>query len=186
MSAITSGPIEMLAKFENIFDLFFNQFIISLNNLFWNPLPFLYMRKHASLFIVAGLMFMVLGVGILSNGSLFLGEFQIEQTPPYPDLVVTDVAHGDGSLLVTVQNQGVLDVETTDYEPYLYLYVDGNREWVYSYAMFSDNAFTLVDGVSELVLEPLEGIHLVKACIDPTNAISEQDEYNNCYEETLY
>jgi hypothetical protein len=140
-------------------------------------------RKHASFFIAAGLMCVVLGAGIISNGTLFLGEFQVAATPPYPDLIISDLNGDNGQLFVTVENQGTLDMEAQEFSPYLYLYVDGEREWIYSYPMYSDISFVMAGTSYVFELEPVEGVHLLKVCIDPTDEIREQDEYNNCYEE---
>lgn len=152
---------------------------------FESPINLFFMRKHASFFIVAGLMFMVLGVGIISNGTLFLGEFQVTATPPFPDLIVTDLENTGESLYITVANQGTMDMQALDFIPYLYLYVDGNREWIYSYPMYSDVTFIMAGTSYIFALNPVEAGHTIKVCIDPTDGVMEQDEYNNCYEEII-
>lgn len=95
------------------------------------------------------------------------------------DLTVYDLSMDDEDVLsVKVKNQG--DVDAND-DTYLYVYVDGDREASYK---IDDNYLESDEMVSvtfELnVLEDLDEEKEVKACIDATDEVDEDNESNNC------
>jgi len=109
-------------------------------------------------------------------------------TRTLPDLTVSNIFRNEGGVLgVVLRNVGETDVVPTTNDPRIYIYIDGVREWSYSYSTLADQSF--LEGGGRSVISPQvldeEDQYVVEACIDPSGMIAELDESNNCYETTI-
>lgn len=96
------------------------------------------------------------------------------------DLTVTDLSMDGDDLIVKVKNQGDQDVSSSD-TPYLYVYVDGDKESSYSIdSDYLDGNETLNVTFTLDALDNLDENVEVEACVDPTDTVDESDEDNNC------
>lgn len=110
-------------------------------------------------------------------------------TRDLPDLEVTDIQRdaGTGQLVVTVANNGPSDVVTYMNDPYIYIYIDGVREWTYSHSTLADRDFLKAGESSEIRPQVIDeqDQYIVEACVDARSVIDETDENNNCYQTTI-
>lgn len=106
-----------------------------------------------------------------------------------PDLVVDNLdIQDDGDIVFTVANGGEDDVDD-DERVYIYVYVDGDKEWSRSYELDDDEGRWLEEGeerdinVGELFDDDDE--HTVRVCVDAKDDVDESDEGNNCSSKEL-
>lgn len=101
-----------------------------------------------------------------------------------PDLYIQNIfVNPKGTLSVRVRNRGYTDVTTES--GYTYIYIDGVLEWTYSWSTLANTAFLKAHSASTIQPQTLTGEHTVKACVDPTNVVSESSDDNNCLEVTV-
>jgi hypothetical protein len=115
-------------------------------------------------------------------------------TRDLPDLIVDSVSRDNitGELVMSLQNIGTADAVPYLSDPFVYIYIDGVREWAESYTDV-DDSFMEVGGVSEIRRTPTDepAQYTLEVCVDARSAITESDETNNCLSsditsETLY
>lgn len=102
-----------------------------------------------------------------------------------PDLVPEIFMDGD-ILTVKVSNQGSASITST-IVGFTYIYINdmSNAQWTYSWSTLADTNFYNAGASSLLQSQTLTGYNVVKACVDSTNVVAEQDESNNCTQITI-
>lgn len=148
-----------------------------------------YFQKNKELIIgVVVLALVLVGVYFAGNGAYLEGRFGTKLSPfgPLgdPDLVIQDIYVDEDYKLTIVQaNEGTSRAGTMNGRTKIY--IDGSLDWTYTWSTLSDTSFLRAGGSAELQPEVMEGIHVVKACIDTADIVSESDETNNCLEVEL-
>jgi len=97
-----------------------------------------------------------------------------------PDVVVKGI-NIDGGLHIEVANIGSGDIPANAPGD-LYIWIDGELKWTYSWATWSDQSFRAAGGSQIINPQALSGDHSVKACMDYNDQLLESNETNNCLE----
>jgi hypothetical protein len=112
-----------------------------------------------------------------------------------PDVTVEDIVCRDSSTTHPYLDEDILSIKATNLGPGdvpddigggLYIWIDGKLEWTYSWSTWSDQSFRTAGKTTTVEPQGLsDGTHVIKACMDPNNELSEVDESNNCLEKTI-
>ncbi len=107
-----------------------------------------------------------------------------EEVEAMADLVVSDIdVTSSGVLEVTVENEGDLDVDSSDFGVYIWL--DGELAWTYSVSTLADQGILSAGGTTTISPQTISADTVVEVCVDPGEVIDESDDDNNCRTETV-
>ncbi|KKT75278.1 MAG: hypothetical protein UW70_C0036G0002 [Candidatus Peregrinibacteria bacterium GW2011_GWA2_44_7] len=107
-----------------------------------------------------------------------------------PDMTIDDIYVDPESMVLVViaANHGNADVPDSEKNlGTVYIYIDDmeNPEWTYSWKTLTNKDFLEKGLTSPIMPQVLTGDHIVRACIDYTEKVTESDEFNNCTDVVL-